>query len=433
MYTSINNIYNNYMMTYMQSLRPGKKSQSSHEKKELKEVYDAIVQHSKDSPLYMMDKTGQSQRYALNLKEDAQELKEAVTSLTSSYSTNLLDQKVASSDDEDIIKAEYIGNPESKNTAFDISVSQLASGQTNIGRFFNNNETIGLPSGSYSFDLTVNNSDYEFQFSIHAGDSNRNVAERLTSLITRSDIGLKASLIDGGKGTSAIKIEDTTTGERANGELNFRISDDRTSMKSGTVAYFGLSEIAHEPTNAEFTVNGDGHSAYSNTFVLDKTFQITLKGVTPEGKNVHIGLKPDLEALTYNVNHLAGAYNDFVQRASEYTEIYGRSNKIMKEMNHIAMHYNRSLDSIGLNMQKDGSIKVNDDTLKQIASEEEGQQDLSILDDFARSLIRKSNDVSLDPMSYTEQTIVAYKKPGVNYPNPYMTSMYSGMLFSSVC
>ena len=430
---SVSNIYTNFMLNYTQSLRPSKKSLSSHEKSELKEVYDAIVRQSKDSPLYMIDRTGKSQRYALNLKEDAQELKKAVTSLTSSYSDNLLDQKVASSDNEDIITAEYIGGAESKNTSFDISVSKLASSQINIGRFFANNDTIGLPSGTYSFDLGINNSDYEFQFSIHAGDTNRNVADRLTSLITRSNIGLNASVMDGERNTSAIRLESNSTGENADGGLTFKISDDATSMKSGTVTYFGLNEVAHEPTNAEFTVNGDRHSAYSNTFVLDKTYQVNLKGITAEDENVHIDLKPNLEALTYSVNHLAGAYNDFIQRAAEYTEMYGRSNKIMKEMNHIAMRYNRSLDSIGLNMQKDGSIMVNDNTLLQIASDEEGKNDLSVLGDFANSLIHKSNEVSLDPMKYTEQKLVTYRKPGVYFANPYMTSMYSGMLFSSVC
>ena len=44
-------------------------------------------------------------------------------------------------------------------------------------------------------------------------------------------------------------------------------------------------------------------------------------------------------------------------------------------------------------------------------------------------LLRKSNQVSLNPMDYVEKVMVAYKNPGHNYPNPYITSAYTGMMF----
>ena len=52
---------------------------------------------------------------------------------------------------------------------------------------------------------------------------------------------------------------------------------------------------------------------------------------------------------------------------------------------------------------------------------------------FAKALYQKSDQVSLNPMEYVDKTIVAYKNPGKNFANPYITSAYSGMMFNSYC
>ena len=44
-------------------------------------------------------------------------------------------------------------------------------------------------------------------------------------------------------------------------------------------------------------------------------------------------------------------------------------------------------------------------------------------------LLRKSNQISLNPMDYVERVMVAYKNPGRNFINPYVTSDYTGMMF----
>ena len=58
---------------------------------------------------------------------------------------------------------------------------------------------------------------------------------------------------------------------------------------------------------------------------------------------------------------------------------------------------------------------------------------MSYVKDFANSLMRKTNQISLNPMQYVNKTIVAYKNPGRNFATPYITSAYSGMMFNSYC
>ena len=58
---------------------------------------------------------------------------------------------------------------------------------------------------------------------------------------------------------------------------------------------------------------------------------------------------------------------------------------------------------------------------------------MSYVKDFANSLMRKTSQISLNPMQYVNKTIVAYKNPGRNFATPYITSAYSGMMFNSYC
>ncbi len=433
---ALSNIYNNYLTTYDFGQHSSGRF-DSHKKKELKEIYNTIVKQSQDAPLYFLDTSGVSQKYAISLKEDARDLQKAISSLTPDYSSSILDQKIASSDNEGAVEARYVGSSategeSSLDTDFDIGIEQLASGQVNMGRFLPARES-SLESGTYSFDMDVNGTDYEFQFSIGLGDSNSFIQNRIARLINRSNVGVRASVAEAEDGSTALKLESTSTGTNNNVRLNFSISDNNTSKKRGAVEYFGMDKLAHEPTNARFTINGESYEAYSNTFTLDDSFEMTLKSITGEGKDAHIGLKPNLEALTYNINHLAGAYNDFIKRAAEYTANYGQSDKVMIEMNRLSRNFSLPLRAVGLDTMSDGTIEVNNDLLAVSASEEDPEDSLSAIKDFTSAIMSKSEDIALNPMSYTKQKLVAYKRPGGNFPNPYMTSMYSGMLFSGYC
>ena len=55
------------------------------------------------------------------------------------------------------------------------------------------------------------------------------------------------------------------------------------------------------------------------------------------------------------------------------------------------------------------------------------------LKNLSGMLLRKSDQVALNPMDYVRKTVVAYKNPGHNYVSPYTTSAYSGMMFNSYC
>jgi flagellar hook-associated protein 2 len=200
------------------------------------------------------------------------------------------------------------------------------------------------------------------------------------------------------------------------------------------VDYLGLDYTSRAAANASYSVNGEERSSSSNHFTLDKLFEVELKGISPEDTPVEIGLKTDVESLTDNVAHLIGGYNDFVRAASSYLETQSRSRQLLKEVNGIAGLYNDSFEDTGLSIQDDGTISIDQDALHQKAASSEDIADtFNYIKEFSNALLRKSTQVSLNPMDYVDRTMVAYKNPGHNFISPYFTSAYSGMMFSGYC
>ena len=162
-------------------------------------------------------------------------------------------------------------------------------------------------------------------------------------------------------------------------------------------------------------------------------YEINLNGVSEEGTSVSIGLKTDVESVTENINNLVNAYNSFIDNVNSYAESQPYSRKLVNEMNKAASLYSSELESIGLSFGRDGTISVDNNLLTQTAREDDAMNQFSAIKKFTENVLKRANQVALDPMEYTQKTIVAYKNPGHGFATPYVTSNYSGMMFSSYC
>lgn len=425
-------IYNNYLTTYT----PKSITRfDTHKKSELRNIYNSIVKMNKESPWYLPTTSKDTQQYAINLKENARRLHNTIAQLGGLDENGLLDKKSAYSTDEDIASVAYIGSEQPGNAVpeFDLEVHSLASSQENLGLFLQADEQIGLPADTYSFDIAINDMNYEFQFSIGENETNRELQERLIRLINSSDIGIKASIAES-EGRTSLRITSDASGLPNGKDKIFSVTDDRTSKISGMVEYFGIDYTSRKASDASFLVNGEERSSSSNHFTLGNLFEVQLKGISPENEPVKIGLKTDVESLTDNVVNLIGGYNDFIKAASTYLESQTRSKKLVKEVNGIANLYNDFMNRTGLSVKEDGLIEIDKNQLRQTATQSGNiAQTFDYIKDFSNALLRKSNQISLNPMDYVDRTMVAYKNPGHNFANPYSTSAYSGMMFNGYC
>ena len=432
-FDALNQVYNHYLTEYAPKTNT---PLDTHKKSDLRSVYNTIVKLNKESPLYILDSSEASKSYAIGLKESARAFRNAVVSTGSEVGgEDILDQKVVYSSRPEIATAKYIGGSgDGDAPSFELSVASLASPQTNVGKALGSDERVSLPAGTYSFDLSINDLNYEFQFQLREDDTNREVQDRLSRLISNADVGIDASVLEDGAGNSSLKLQSTATGQLGGREILFAITDDNTSKARGIVDYLGMNRLAEPARNALFEINGIERSATSNTFSVEKAYEITLQGLSEDpGTTTQIGLKNDVESLSENIHSLAESYNTFIKDVSAYPDAPTKSSRLLTELSYITRHYAPNLNALGLNFEKDGLLRVDDEKLHEAASDANARESFASVKDFANSMLRKSNQISLNPMEYVNKTIVAYKNPGKNFPAPYITSAYSGMLFNNYC
>lgn len=430
---SHSNVYNYYMTTYApKSSTP----YDTHKKSELRSVYNSIVKMNKDAPIYILDTSKESCAFAVGMKENARELRNTIASLGNLDEDELLNKKAAYSSNENIASASYIGRPaDSVNVpSVELEVRSLATSQVNMGNYLPGDEPVNLPASTYSFDISIDDLNYEFQFNIKPEDTNKDIQDRLTRLINNANIGIFAQVLTDGENLSGMRLESNATGLRNDRQYIFNVSDHRTSKDSGTVDYLGLDYTSVKASNADFSINGEDRTSPSNKLTIGRMYEVTLNGVgSEEGEKVSIGLKTDVESLTENINTLVNGYNSFLRAAAEYGDKQPKSNRLVHELGSIPRAYAQGLTSAGLNLNLDGTLEVDNDMIQKTAMGDNAKNAFSSVMDFTHSLVRKSNQIALDPMNYVNNIVVAYKNPGKNFATPYITSAYSGMMFNSYC
>lgn len=427
----VNNIYNYYLTTY------APKSDTkfdTHKKSELRGVYNSIVKLNKEAPVVIVDKSAETREYAIGLKENARSFRNILASLGGLEEGELLNQKVAYSSDESVVTAEYVGpyDEPAKLQSLDVIVEKLATPQVNEGNMLEANGK-SLGNGAYSFDISTNGLEYEFQYNVTSEDNNRSIQDKLARLITNAGIGLRAQVVTSEPNLSALKIESVATGDTYDGAPVFTISDNNTSHRAGSVKAFGLDNMVQRASSSTVEINDNVIHTANNTFVVDKEYQLTLNQLSYDRTPTRVGLRADSESMKGNVRTLIQAYNVFVDTVEAYSEKHPRSGHLASELKELANVYSDSLENMGISMNEDERLTIDEEALNNSLSVADGEEHLAGLKKFAGAVLRKSNQVSLDPMKYVDKRIVAYKNPGKNYATPYTTSAYTGMMFNSYC
>lgn len=430
--SKLNNIYNFYLTTYSKDCSS---PFDSHKKSELRSVYNSMVKLNKEAPVYLLKNTPDTQAYAVGIKENARMLRNNIASLGGVDEASLLNKKAAYSSDETKVTANFVGEHTVAEDipSFKIEIENLATGQTNLGDYLPSNSKVFLRPKNYSFDLHINDMNYEFQFSIGESETNLQVQERLCKLINNSGVGLEAQILDDGKGNTALEISSIATGIIEGKDHLFHISDYKTSQAAGSVSYFGLNKTKTEASNSRFFIDGNPHSSYSNHFTVEKTYELHLKGTTAPNESITIGTKTDVESLVGNISHMVQGYNDFIKSISEYQNTQPGSSKLLHEVSGIAGYYANTFSSLGLSVGEDGIIAINSEDMKTSLESEDMENLFAGMKNFTSSLLRKSGEITLDPMKYVDKKVVAYKNPGKSFVNPYTSSIYSGMMFNYYC
>lgn len=430
--TFINSAYHYYLSAYGNS---AVSRYDTHKKSELRSVCNNIIKINKESPLYKIQRNRQIPTFLIDIKENARQVKNVISSLSDNCEglENAFQKKVAISSDEEIVSAAYIGGSQGEDAAqdFDIEVRRLAAPQSNLGHFLNS-KSLDIEPGAYSFDLITTTNSYEFQYTISQDDTNLSVQEKLARLFNNSGVGLSAEVITDEKGQSALKLTSKQTGLSENESSLFEITPKASVDSIKAIETLGIHQITSPAQNSSFIFNGTEHSTYSNTFTIGNAFELTLNGISPEDTPSHIGFKTSVDAVADNLQKLVDSYNNFIATGERYSG-GSQGNRLLHDLRSVSFSHRADLESIGMLVNENGSISIDRDLLSSTIDTQELSGVFSVLDSFKNSLSSKANNVSIDPIQYVNKTIVTYKKPGQNFPSPYHSSLYSGMMLDHFC
>ncbi|MDF2537122.1 MAG: hypothetical protein K0S76_143 [Herbinix sp.] len=399
---------------------------------ELKRVYNNIVNLSKRSPLYKINLSKENQDYTIGIKETALVIQSKIGIMTDpsvsgfkTKATTVSNQEVLSAvlmkEDTDLL-------PE----LISISVQGLALAQVNKGRelFL---PSRGLPSGSYEFRANVLDKSYRLSFNQTDRLENKDTIHNMADFLNESLPGITATVEQGSRQEYS-KLVLTSDYMGRSGERTFSFAE-QDFFQESIIEFFGLNRMEQTPSSAEFELNGMKKQTASNTFSIENTLQITLHRTSEEP--IGIRIVPDKLQVMKGVDSFLHTFNGLIhiakERMSEVEEHFGAT-KLLNEIKGLEKLYKEELESCGLKVMEDGRIDI-EEALAVQASEDGGMESLFTRENgFIAKVREKAEAITINPMEYLDKTVVTYPDlTKTAYANPYMTSMYSGMLFNSYC
>lgn len=422
----ISSVYSYYLSQY------GNKSNSkydSHTRTQLKNTYSKVVKINSQTPVYKLDLSTAAQKYAIDLKEHARALENITEDLSDGADGTMTFKKSAVSSNASAVNASYITDfgAASDDESFDINVKQLACSQLNTGNYLQPRSKHIKP-GEYSFDLSINDVIYEFQFKVDNSETTNNIQNKIARLINRSNIGLTANIKEDSLGNTAINIESESTGINGTTPVIFSIKSDDANNQP-LIDTLGLDRVTQYPANAIFDVDGDERSSMSNSITINKAYDVKLSKVTEEP--VTISLKADADSIVESLNELVAGYNNLISVTNdENNNHFQGTEKLQNEIASIARSYKKQLADSGLSLNKDGTISADKEVIINADNKDALSHIYESLNSFKNSIKEKAENIALNPMNYVNNKIIAYKNPLRSFPDPYNLSAYTGMMFN---
>ena len=426
----INSVYNYYAAQY------GHREYSkydTHSKAQLKSTFGRLQKINSQTPSYKIDFSDAALKYAIDLKENARELSQIADELSDESTDSITYKRSATSSSPQVIDAEYIGDSCVQDyEPLEVTLSQLACPQTNTGNFLQPNSK-PFAAGEYSFDLQVQDLTYQFEFGVNATDTVTDTQQKIARLINQADIGLNAQLLTDGLGNSAISITSDATGIRGISPTIFHIqsqnSSDASDSNTELVSTLGLDRVTQYPANAVYSVNGTTATSVSNEVTIDNNYVLTFFDTTGKAP-VTISMNTDTDAIADSIGELIGGYNNLISvTANDANEHFEGNEKLKKDFAGIAKSYNHLLNENGLSVTDNGTIAVDRDAIISAADNGTLGDIFPGLNAFKQAVQKKAEDISLNPMDYVNNKIIAYKNPLRPTNDPYNLSAYTGMIF----
>ena len=273
--------------------------------------------------------------------------------------------------------------------SYSINVTQLAQAQALASNAYASSSTV-VGTGTLSIELgswdagktafTPKSGATAVEITI---DAENNTLEKIRDAINAADAGVTAAVVTDALG-ARLTVRSTTTGEE--NAVRITATDDDGNNTDAS----GLSALAYDPPtatgqmsetmiakNATATINGLGISSATNTLTgVVAGMNLTLNKVTTAAVEVKIGV--DKDSMKKAVNDFVKAYNDinkYISDQTKYNEetktaatlqgdrstlsLQSQLRSVLSGLSGASSAFPR-LSDIGIEFQRDGSLKVDD-------------------------------------------------------------------------
>lgn len=424
----------NYLISDYANRENYRYSPSTHKKSELKKIYCDIVKLSKDSPSYIVNPSKETQAFAIQLKEGALSLQDTLKHLQNGGISSAFSYKEVHSDHPEAISA-FIDTEDHSRLPepFTMEVKKLATRQVNTGQYVYNTTT-RLKEGVYSFAIDIEDDTFEFQLELHGQTQNATMLSHIASTINRSSAPITASVTTDHSGDkSRLVIQSDDTGS-VNGAPIFRCRDISYPKNSvGCVEHFQLNHISQSPENSALIINDEEKSTIANEFTLNNSLRIKMNQVTEAP--VHIDFKCNSQKIMTQIDSISKSYNELVFMSYNQGDPPQLATIMLRDLKGLFQHNRAPLQQCGITFSAEGYMQIDEEVASSSARAGKFQEIFNSHNTDNALTIKNANMLSLDPMKYIQNKImVNYPNPQKeHFANPYMTSIYSGMLFNSYC
>ena len=423
----------NHLLQGLNLMRPNRFD--AHKKSELQNVYRDIMRLTSEQPLYKVTFDESAQEYTLGIKNAVLSLSSMVKELNTDDASSVFKNRILMSDQPEKVDVSVLEGSSLPDESLPLSVevTSLSSPQENHGSFVPSGES-ALVSGQYNFTIGIEENIYSFQFNVTNGSTNLDLQKKLADFINKTSIGLRTRIIQEPEtGESRLDILSITAGS-SDGIASFRPADVRfpEDASHGIIAHFGLDQIGKAPVNTHFSINGIEKEVRGRSYLYKNSLTLSIKDTT--AVPVSIGKVTNQEPIVEKLRSFVSKYNSVFDFVKEKQPDNHRAKKLLYELGSTMRQFAPELNACGLSVLKEGTLAVNEKELYDAAGNGTLEQLFSEEERFASTLTKKLSDIALNPMEYLNKTIVTY--PNITAKktlNPYVSSIYCGLLYNNYC
>jgi flagellar hook-associated protein 2 len=296
----------------------------------------------------------------------------------------------------------YSGNRPGSINPITVKIDQTAAGQMNEGARMIANATFEGSSGTNKFKIETGGKITEFSVKVSAGDSNKDIQQKMADAINKAGISVKATVqTDSATNSSILKLESTNTG--SDPKNSFTVTDITGNLAAKT----GANDVTRQGQDAIYSVNGGPvRTSQSNTVNLGNGVSATFKKAFEEAVTISRGKNIDFAKST--VEDMARSYNKLYSEAAQRTGD-PKSQNLASKMVSISKTYSGSLSSIGIGFDTNGLMTI--DTSKMNEAAKSGKLEKFFTENsgnnygLTNQLSRLSDSVSRNTSNYVSSSL----------------------------